>query len=146
MLDRNFGGGWDSISQSIRDIIEQGFDISTTTLPQDRLHNPGGIYEKKVNDGFEVLEIKKGTWVEAIFAKVKPIMEKPKASIDYSERESKKDDEDYSEDAMDHIDYEEEDDSFDEDKLTEESYRTTFDAPDGDLNLEAEEVSDEEDF
>ena len=146
VLDRNFGGGWDSISQSIRDIIEQGFDISTTTLPQDRLHNPGGIYEKKVNDGFEVLEIKKGTWVEAIFAKVKPIMEKPKASIDYSERESKKDDEDYSEDAMDHIDYEEEDDSFDEDKLTEESYRTTFDAPDGDLNLEAEEVSDEEDF
>ena len=99
-----------------------------------------------MNDGFEVLEIKKGTWVEAIFAKVKPIMEKPKASIDYSERESKKDDEDYSEDAMDHIDYEEEDDSFDEDKLTEESYRTTFDAPDGDLNLEAEEVSDEEDF
>ena len=145
MLDRNFGGGWDSISQSIRDIIEQGFDISTTTLPQDRLHNPGGIYEKKVNDGFEVLEIKKGTWVEAIFAKVKPVMEKPKPTQDYIDHDSKKDDDDFSEDALDHID-DEDDDSFDEDKLTEESYRTTFDAPDGDLSLEAEEVSDEEDY
>ena len=38
VLDRNFGGGWDSLSQSIQDIIESGFDISTTTLPKDRLH------------------------------------------------------------------------------------------------------------
>ena len=29
VLDRNFGGGWDSLSQSIKDIIESGFDIST---------------------------------------------------------------------------------------------------------------------
>ena len=32
---------------------------------------PGGSLEKKVNDGFEVLEVEKGTWVEAIFAKKK---------------------------------------------------------------------------
>ena len=82
VIDRNIGGGWDSLSQSIQDIIESGFDISTTTLPQDRLHKPGGMYEKKVNDGFEVLEIAKGTWVEAIFAKLKPIAEKPKIKFD----------------------------------------------------------------
>ena len=69
VIERNFGGGWESLSQSIQDIIEQGFDISTTTLPKDRLHKPGGMYEKKVNDGYEVLEIEKGTWVEAIFAR-----------------------------------------------------------------------------
>ena len=68
VIDRNFGGGWDSLSQSIQDIIESGFDISTTTLPKDRLRKPGGMYEKKVADGFEVLEIAKGMWVEAIFA------------------------------------------------------------------------------
>ena len=68
VLDRNFGGGWDSLSQSVKDIIENGFDISTTTLPKDRLHKPGGMYEKKVADGYEVLEVAKGTWVEAIFA------------------------------------------------------------------------------
>ena len=33
VIDRNFGGGWDSLSQSIQDIIQSGFDVSTTTLP-----------------------------------------------------------------------------------------------------------------
>ena len=47
VIDRNFGGGWDSLSQSIQDIIESGFDISTTTLPKDRLHKKGGMYEKR---------------------------------------------------------------------------------------------------
>ena len=74
VLERNFGGGWDSLSQSIQDIIESGFEISTTTLPKDRLHKKGGMYEKKVADGFEVLEVEKGTWVEAIFAKLKPFL------------------------------------------------------------------------
>ena len=50
VLGRNFGGGWDSLSQSIRDIIESGFDISTTTLPTNRLHKPGGMYDKKEDD------------------------------------------------------------------------------------------------
>ena len=78
VLERNFGGGWDSLSQSIQDIIQSGFDISTTTLPKDRLHKKGGMYDKKVQDGFEVLEVPKGGWVEAIFAKLKPEQEKPK--------------------------------------------------------------------
>ena len=55
VIERNFGGGWDSLSQSVQDIILSGFDISTPTLPKDRLHNKGGMYEKKVDDGFEVL-------------------------------------------------------------------------------------------
>lgn len=94
VLDRNFGGGWDSLSQSIQDIIESGFDISTTTLPKDRLHKPGGMYEKKVNDGFEVLEITKGAWVEAIFAKEKPEVEKPVAKVDDDDFRDKYDRED----------------------------------------------------
>ncbi|MCI6617799.1 MAG: hypothetical protein MSD82_02955, partial [Prevotella sp.] len=36
------------------------------------------------------------------------------------------------------------DDAFDEDKLTEESYRTTFDTDPEDLSLEAEDVSDDD--
>lgn len=138
VLDRNFGGGWDSLSQSIQDIIESGFDISTTTLPKDRLHKPGGMYEKKVNDGFEVLEIAKGAWIEAIFAKEKPEMEKPVASLESETTKKAKnyDDED---------DEDDDDDTFDEDKLTEESYRTTFDTDPEDLNLEAEDVTDDDD-
>ncbi len=148
VIDRNFGGGWDSLSQSIQDIIESGFDISTTTLPQDRLHKPGGMYEKKVNDGFEVLEIAKGTWVEAIFAKLKPIAEKPKIKFDEDldrQDDNEDDDEDLPE-VDDSYDDEDEDDEFDEDQLTEESYRTTFETDPDDLSLDAAEVSDDDDY
>ena len=122
VIERNFGGGWDSLSQSIKDIIESGFDISTTTLPKDRLHKPGGLYEKKLEDGFDVLEIPKGLWTEAIFAKEKPEMVKVKMR------------------------YDEDDDAFDDDKLTEESYRTTYDTDPDELGIEAEEVGDDEDY
>lgn len=150
VLDRNFGGGWDSLSQSIQDIIESGFDISTTTLPKDRLHKPGGMYEKKVNDGYEVLEIPKGAWVEAVFAKEKPEMEKPVANFDDDDdyrRKTDGDDDDDDEDLPDdkYGDDDDDDDTFDEDKLTEESYRTTFETDPDELNLEAEDVSDDDD-
>lgn len=150
VLDRNFGGGWDSLSQSIQDIIESGFDISTTTLPKDRLHKSGGMYDKKVKDGYEVLEIAKGNWIEAIFAKAKPEMEKPTAKDDdlnefklSNDDDEEDDDEDLPEDLRN--DDDDDNDDFDEEKLTEESYRTTFDTDPEDLNLEAEDISDEDD-
>ena len=76
LIERNFGGGWDSISLAIKDIIESAFDISTTTLPASRIHVKGGTMERKVADGYEYLEVPKGTWVEAIFAKKKDLQEK----------------------------------------------------------------------
>ncbi len=159
VLDRNFGGGWESLSQSIRDIIESGFDISTTTLPKDRLHKPGGLYEKKLEDGFEVLEIAKGTWVEAIFAKEKVVVEKVRMRFsdedeldredelrDREEDDIDDDDEDAPEIEDHYNDPDEDDDAFDDDKLTEESYRTTFEDPEN-LGLDdAEDVADDEDY
>ena len=153
VIERNFGGGWESLSQSIQDIIEQGFDISTTTLPKDRLHKPGGMYERKVNDGYEVLEIEKGTWVEAIFAKEKPEMYRTKikfeSSDEITEKDMPKSQEDEEDDVIveDHYnDIEEDDDTFDEDKLTEESYRTTYDEDPESLDLQASEMSDDEEY
>ena len=158
VLERNFGGGWESLPQSIQDIIQSGFDISTTTLPKDRLHKPGGLYEKKMDDGFEVLEIPKGTWTEAIFAKAKPQVEKVRmkfADEDELDREDDlraraEDDEDDDEDAPeieDHYnDIDEDDDAFDDDKLTEESYRTTFEDPEN-LGLDdANDVADDDEY
>ena len=150
VLDRNFGGGWDSLSQSIQDIIQSGFDISTTTLPQDRLRKKGGMYEKKIEDGFEVLEIPKGTWVEAIFAKAKPIVERPKMKYGIDDDDIDDDIDDDDEDAPEIEDNygkpDEEDDAFDEDKLTEESYRTTFEENPEDLSLDAVDASDDDDY
>lgn len=153
VLDRNFGGGWESLPQSIQDIIESGFDISTTTLPKDRLHKPGGLYEKKVNDGFEVLEIPKGLWVEAIFAKEKPeTVTTPSFLVDDDKKENEEnegaedieDEESSDEESFKQDD--DDDDTFDDEKLTEESYRTTYETSPDDLNLEAEDISEDEEF
>ena len=143
VIDRNFGGGWDSLSQSIKDIIESGFDISTTIVPKDRLHIAGSMYEKKIADGFEALEIPKGTWVEAIFAKLKPVSERPHNH--YGDNEDNGYDEE-EEDLNDNDTYEdeEEDDGYDDDMLTEESYRTTFETNPDDLDIESVDVSDED--
>ena len=102
------------------------------------------MYDKKVADGFEVLEIAKGTWVEAIFAKEKPEMEKPR--ITYQSDLQKPDSDNYDNDdedlpeIEDHYNDIDEDDEFDEDKLTEESYRTTFETNPEDLELADDEV------
>ncbi len=147
VIDRNFGGGWDALSQSIQDIIESGFDISTTTLPKDRLHKKGGMYEKKVADGFSVLEIPKGLWIEAIFAKAKPETEKPHTSLENEEKDPYKEEQNEEELPDEDVDeYDEEDDSFDDDKLTEESYRTTIEENPDDFDLTAENVADEDEY
>ena len=148
VLDRNFGGGWDSLSQSIQDIILSGFDISTTTLPKDRLHKKGGMYEKKVEDGFEVLEVEKGGWVEAIFAKLKPEPERIRMKF------SDKPDEEGSDEENDDEDYEVEDnysshdeedneveDPNDED-ITEDNYSTMMDLGSDDPEDEAANLID----
>lgn len=149
VIDRNFGGGWDSLSQTIQDIILSGFDISTTTLPADRLRNPGGMYQKKVDDGFEVLEITKGKWVEAIFAKEKPLQEKQHALFDDEgmggkgfEDDEENDEFDLPEDKYNSRD--DDDDDYDEDELTEESYRTTIDTNPDDLDITVDDLDDDE--
>ena len=144
VLDRNFGGGWDSLSQSIQDIILSGFDISTTTLPKDRLHKKGGMYEKKVDDGFEVLEVEKGGWVEAIFAKLKPEQEKIRMKFsddedDENERDENDDDEDYEvkDDYSSHDEEDEEVEDPDDDEITEDNYSTMMDLGSEDPDDEA---------
>ena len=148
VLQRNFGGGWDSLSQSIQDIIESGFDISTTTLPKDRLHKKGGVYEKKVADGYEVLEVEKGSWVEAIFAKVKPEAYKPRMKFEESIERGEDDEDDdlpvddYNRPDEDDMEIEEPDD----DEINENNYRTTFvieDDPDADAESLSDYIEDE---
>ncbi len=155
VINRNFGGGWDSLSQSIKDIILSGFEISTTTLPKDRLHNPGGIYEKKEADNFEILEIPKGNWVEVIFAKEKPEMVPARAEEPVSRPKRSDMDFDNEDDADDEMDSEmderrdeedefDEEDVFDEDALDQESYRTEFDTGEGDLTLDDVTAAEDE--
>ena len=78
---------------------------------------------------------------------MKPINEKPKLVIEDDEIDL--DDEDRDDDLPeidDKYDNSDDDDDYDEDKLTEESYRTTIEENPEDLDLTAEDVADEEDM
>jgi hypothetical protein len=148
VIDRNFGGGWDSLSQSIQDIILSGFDISTTTLPKDRLHKKGGMYDKKVEDGFDVLEVSKGGWVEAIFAKLKPEEEKIKMKFNEksdSDDDLDDDDNDDYEVEDNYSSHDEEDDEVqdpNDDEITEDNYSTMMDLGSDDPDDEAAQMLD----
>ena len=146
VLDRNFGGGWDSLSQSIQDIILSGFDISTTTLPKDRLHKKGGMYEKKVEDGFEVLEVEKGGWIEAIFAKLKPEQEKLRMQFSKSSNDDSDEDDDEDYEVEDNYSsHDEEDDEVEDpndEDITEENYSTMMDLGSDDPDDEVAQLED----
>lgn len=146
VIDRNFGGGWDSLSQSVQDVIQSGFDISTTTLPKDRLHKKGGMYEKKVEDGYEVLEVAKGGWVEAIFAKLKPEEIKLRMQIKNGEDEDLDEEDDDADVVVEdnyssHDEEDEEVDGPNDDDITEDNYSTMMDLG-GDDYEEATELID----
>ena len=135
LISRNFGGGWDSIPLSIRDIIESSFEISTTTLPASRLHIAGGTLERKLADGFEVLEVEKGTWVEAIFAKKKAPMTKLRMLMEpeYDEEGNRIHNEDDEDD--EHDDRDDEDEELDEEPQPNEDDDTFYSsyAPEADV-------------
>lgn len=145
LIERNFGGGWDSISLSIRDIIETAFDISTTTLPASRIRAKGGTLERKVADGYEVLEIAKGTWVEAIFAKKREPLEKLRMLSDqeYDENGNRRvmenDDEDEDEDDMRRRRRDEDDE--DEDNTNDETFYGSY-TPEADVKDDEEELGE----
>ena len=144
VLERNFGGGWESIPQSIQDIIENAFDISPTPIPKDRLHKKGGMYEKKVNDGYEVLEVEKGSWVEAIFAKLKPESERPRMKFE-TKAENEEDDDADVEIVDDYNKPDEDDDDITEpndDDITEENYSTMMELDETDPDEEAADMAD----
>lgn len=141
LISRNFGGGWDSIPLSMKDIIESGFEISTTTLPASRIHAPGGTLEKKVADGFEVLEIPKGSWIEAIFAKKKAPAIKLRfiSDSDYDEdgnrvvrQDSDDDDEEEELDERDDLDDDDEEEAPTDDETFYSSYAPEADVKDDD--------------
>ncbi|MCF0194536.1 MAG: hypothetical protein HUK00_05100 [Bacteroidaceae bacterium] len=140
LINDNFGGGWDAIPLQIKDIIESSFDVSTTTLPARRLHAKGGTLERKLKDGFEVLEVAKGMWVEAIFVRKKEPLEKMhiQNSVQYDEDGNRIEPEDGENgDQLDLGDESEKEDNNDEETIDETYYGTYI--PEADTKSEDEE-------
>ncbi len=158
LIESNFGGGWDSLSQSIKDVIQSGFLIATTSMPKSRKAEDSALYKKKVGEGFDVLAVEKGSWMELIFAKQKEnvikddlfdeddeMIKKPKRSsliIDGGDDDDDLDNEEEDDDYSNSTD--EDDDDYNDDELTEESYRTVVEEDPEDLDVDS--IEDEEDY
>lgn len=158
LIDRNFGGGWDSLSQPIKDVIQSGFLITSSSMPKSRRVEESALYVKKINEGFDVLQVEKGSWVELIFAKHKENVVKDDLYEEELEpkrrrksispiQDSDDDDDDVDNDDL-NDDYgntvDEDDDDFNDDELTAESYRTVVDEDPEDLDINSIENEDED--
>lgn len=145
LIRRNLGTGWKGLPLPIKDIIESAFYVDSSTLPQAAMHRKGGIIDRRKASGYEALEIARGTWIEAIFLKEKPKVEKEHfASSLSSHSKTDRDDDDDSDndddeldediDTNDDVDDEDEDISLDE---------ATPQIEDFDDIAEAEDVDDD---
>lgn len=98
LIEHNMGTGWKGLPLAIQDIIESAFFVDCSVLPAATLHKAGGILEKRTADGYEVLELVRGMWTEAIFIKQKPKSEKNHQGFDdllrKTSKRGKSDDED----------------------------------------------------
>lgn len=116
LIKNNMGTGWKGLPLAIQDIIESAFFIDCSVLPTTTMHRAGGIIERRQADGYEVLEIARGTWTEGIFIKSKPKVEKQKHHF------------------------------FEDDDPKSKKYNLNDDDDDEDLPLEEEEEDDDEDL
>lgn len=76
LIDENMGTGWQGLPLYLQDIILAGFYVDCSVLPEFAMHKAGGIIDRRKADGYDVLEIVRGSWIEAVFVKVKPKQEK----------------------------------------------------------------------
>lgn len=76
LIKSNMGTGWKGLPLQIQDIIESAYYVDDSVLPPNVMNRPGGIAEKRRNDGYASLEIDRGGWTEAVFIKPKPKTEK----------------------------------------------------------------------
>ena len=120
LIAHNMGTGWKGLPLAIQDIIESAFFVDCTIMPEMTMRKPGGIIDRRKDDDYEVLEIERGTWIEGIFMKPKPKVEK--VHIDYSiddEEDGRRRRRKHRDDDVDD-DYDENDDELLEEEVDEE--------------------------
>ena len=145
LINHNLGTGWKGLPLAIQDIIESAFFVDCTIMPEKIMRKPGGISDRRKSDDYEVLEIERGGWIEGIFMKPKPKVEK--VHIDYSIEEEedgrKKRRKNDIEDIDDNDDFDDEDMDLEE-ELEEEEEEDMDDEELKKLDGEIEEEEEDE--
>lgn len=153
LINNNMGTGWKGLPLAIQDIIESAFFVDCTVMPAKTMRKPGGIIDRRKEDGYETLEIERGTWIEGIFLKPRPKEEK--VHIDYSinddedgRRKKHKDDDSDDYDDVD-LPEEEDDEDMDDDELKRLDGNDDDDIDDDIIdedNIQLEDIDDIEDI
>ena len=101
LIENNMGTGWQGLPLAIQDVIESAFFVDVSLMPEYAMHRKGGIIDRHKKDGYDVLEIARGNWIEGIFIKPKPKQEKLKFSYNgntYKDDEGDDDDDELDDD------------------------------------------------
>lgn len=154
LINNNMGTGWKGLPLAIQDIIESAFFVDCTVMPAKTMRKAGGIIDRRKEDGYEVLEIERGAWIEGIFLKPRPKEEK--VHIDYSindDEDGRKKKHKDDDDEFDDFDIPEEDDNdedMDEEELKRLDGNDDDDTIDDDIidenNIQLEDIDDIEDL
>lgn len=104
LIDDNMGTGWKGLPLAIQDIIQAAFTVDCCEMPASAMHRVGGIIDRRKADGYDVLEILRGSWVEGVFLKEKPKMEKPRFEVLVDGKRQSRDEDDDIDDEDDDID------------------------------------------
>ena len=146
LLEKNMGTGWQGLPLAIQDIIESAFYVDCAVLPAYAMHRAGGIVERRKADGYFVLEVPRGNWIEGVFIKPKPKMEKIHfTSLTYNkygdgdDNDEDLDDDDDDENEEDLIDDDNPDRDEDDDDMMEEEDPEIEDVEIIDDNLDDDE-------
>ena len=107
LIQQNLGTGWQGLPLALQDIIESAFYVDCAIMPEAAMHRKGGIIDRRKEDGYEVLEIERGGWIEGIFLKPKPKIEKVRFSSAIDDEVKRRG---HSDDEMDNEDDEDEND------------------------------------
>ncbi len=118
LIQQNLGTGWQGLPLAIQDIIESAFYVDCAVMPAAAMHRKGGIIDRRKEDGYEVLEIERGSWIEGIFLKPKPKVEKVRFSsaIDDEVKRRNRSEDDDDEDDDDDLDELDDDNTPNEDE------------------------------
>ena len=127
LIQQNLGTGWQGLPLALQDIIESAFYVDCAVMPAAAMHRKGGIIDRRKEDGYEVLEIERGSWIEGIFLKPKPKIEKVRFSsaiddeVKRRNRNEEEEEDDEDEEELDELEDETTQDVDEEEDMGEES-------------------------
>lgn len=135
LIEKNMGTGWKGLPLAIQDIIESNFFVDCSVLPASTMHRAGGILEKRKDAGYDILEIDRGGWIEAVFIKSKPRVERVKYSSGLGTDRSVDDD-----DSMDE-DFSDDSDNDDDDLMDDDMNDRVPDSDDDDMDEDMDDAT-----